>query len=502
MREIRLCGLANLDVLLSWTGRTSSPQLGAMAKSAIDGDISSSSFNETTPLSLRNTPRCQTSPGLVLQTRILYLVLFCEAISAMIIYPFVNQLLISKGIEEKKVGYFSGVINGVFFLTQGATVVIWQLASEVFGRRRVLLIAPFGLGVTMLGFGFANTLWGLLVARAFQGVFDGGVSVAKTMLIELTDSSNRADVMAMVTVTTLFGVSISPFIGGAFSEPVHNWPNTFGKIQLLQEKPYLLPCILCAVLCFVSFELAVAGLRETHPSLKNRASIEAPRPGHVLRRPPLPRISTVLTGNVFILLLLGGIYTLAVGSSRTLQALIWSTSIENGGLDLSAYKIGFLSTLFRFPGAIFQFFFLGKLTRYFGSRNGILFSFFVSLLALFSFPFQTYFARINGAVDWKVYGWIVWQQFVCLNLVSVGNAALMIHAAAVSTPSSMASIEGLLQLVQAVTRGLAPTVSSSLFAYGNMSGAGSGYGGGYLVYLVLGVMYVGAGGLALVLPKA
>jgi hypothetical protein len=95
--------------------------------------------------------------------------------------------------------------------------------------------------------------------------------------------------------------------------------------------------------------------------------------------------------------------------------------IENGGLDLSAYKIGFLSTLFRFPGAIFQFFFLGKLTRYFGSRNGILFSFFVSLLALFSFPFQTYFARINGAVDWKVYGWIVWQQFVCLNLVSVGN---------------------------------------------------------------------------------
>jgi hypothetical protein len=77
----------------------------------------------------------------------------------------------------------------------------------------------------------------------------------------------------------------------------------------------------------------------------------------------------------------------------------------------------------------------------------------------------------------------------------------MIHAAAVSTPSSMASIEGLLQLVQAVTRGLAPTMSSSLFAYGNMSGARSGYGGGYLVYLVLGVMYVGAGGLALVLPK-
>ncbi|KAH8833643.1 major facilitator superfamily domain-containing protein [Flagelloscypha sp. PMI_526] len=438
-------------------------------------------------------------PSTKFQTRILYLILFCEVITSMVIYPFINQLVISMGIEEKKVGYVSGIIESVFFLAQGVTVVPWQLASERFGRRPVLLFAPLGIGLAMIAFGLADSLWGLLVAQIFLGIFNGDVGVAKTMLVELTDSSDRAEVMAMAPVITSFGAAIAPFIGGTFSEPAENWPNTLGRIRLLQQRPYLLPCILCSALCFIYFALAVTGLKETHPILKDYKSPARRAEGTTPIRPPLPRLSALLTRNVTILLTLGVVTIFCFGALRTLQALIWSTSIKNGGLGFSAYTIGFSNTLFRFPGAVLQLLVLGRLTRYFGSRNGMILSIFVSLLALFSFPFQIYFAKIGGSMDWRVWGWIVWQQFVCLNVRPVGSAVLLIYAVDVSsTPSSIAAIQGLLLMAQVGARAVAPALSSALFAYGNSHGAG---GARNLVYGVLGVLYAGAGGLAFLLPK-
>ncbi|KAH8814742.1 major facilitator superfamily domain-containing protein [Flagelloscypha sp. PMI_526] len=474
--------------------------------------------NETTPLlsdsdDSRSTKPSRSKPG-KLQLTILFLILFCEAISSIVIYPFVNQLVRSTGIaggDEKRVGYFSGIIESLFFLAEGATVMFWQLASEKFGRRPILLLAPLGLGVSMISFGLADSFWGLVVTRTFQGVFNGDVGVTKTVLAELSDSSNRAEIMAMGQVLIHFGITLAPMIGGGFSEPEEIWPNTFGKIQLLRDRPYLLPCIVCGIISLVCFVLAAVALEETH-----HAFVKKERPDTILASqtideqfapqgsmhptpPQLPTISTILTRDVVLVLTVGGIYAACIQALRALQALIWSTSIKNGGLGLSALVIGAINTSVGFPSAALQILFLGKLVSSFGSRNGIIASFCITLIALLIYPVQIYFAKEAGEVDWIVGVFIFLGLGLWLNVRSWGSAAVLVSAVEVSpTPASVGVIQGVLQMTSVLMRGIAPTVALSLFAFS----VGNDVLEGNFVYLVLGVINIGAMLLALRLPKS
>jgi hypothetical protein len=54
----------------------------------------------------------------------------------------------------------------------------------------------------------------------------------------------------------------SPFVAGVFSEPARTWPNSFGKITLFQDRPYLLPCLVVGVLCLIVYAHAFSKLDE------------------------------------------------------------------------------------------------------------------------------------------------------------------------------------------------------------------------------------------------
>ncbi|KAH8823948.1 major facilitator superfamily domain-containing protein [Flagelloscypha sp. PMI_526] len=362
-----------------------------------------------------------------LQLAILYLIQLCEPMTALMIYPFVNQLVRSTGIvgdDEKRTGYYAGIIESLFFWAEGATVLLWQIASQKFGRRPVLLLAPLGLGISMISFGLAQSFSGLVVTRAFQGTFNGDVGVTKTALAELTDSSNRAEIMAMVPVFLTIGGTLAPFIGGVFAEPAHNWPNTLGKFELFQNRPYLLPCIITGILCFICFAFAFVGFEETHPSFKRSPTLQPPQSSSQTISPTAHShsvgkiLSTLFTRDVIVLLIISGFYAVCVMSLRALQALIWSTSIENGGLGFDAFTIGTINTAFGLPNAFVQFLVLGKLMRYLGSKGAMLSFFVLSFFALALYPLQTHFAQQSG-IDWRVW-LIIIVQLVCISFRALG----------------------------------------------------------------------------------
>jgi len=56
--------------------------------------------------------------------------------------------------------------------------------------------------------------------------------------------------------------SFRNIIGGTLSEPATKWPDTLGKISLLRERPYFLPCAVSGAIAFLAFSLAFIGLRE------------------------------------------------------------------------------------------------------------------------------------------------------------------------------------------------------------------------------------------------
>ncbi|KAH8807016.1 major facilitator superfamily domain-containing protein [Flagelloscypha sp. PMI_526] len=442
-----------------------------------------------------------------LQLAILFLIQSCENITS--IYPFVNQLVRSTGItggDERRTGYYVGFMESLFFLAEGSTSVLWQIASERLGRRPLLLLAPLGLGLTMISFGLSDSFSGLVIARTLQGMFNGDVGVTKTALADLTDSANRAEIMALVPVFLSIGGTVGPFIGGVFSEPVRTWPNTLGKIILFQERPYLLPCLISGIMCLAVFIHAFFELDETHPLFKKRKGVlhlttngvQNIRVGPRIFRARSRRasISKLLTRDVVLVLVISSFYTICMISVKSLQALIWSTSIENGGLGFGALAIGNINTAAGILHALLLFLLLGKLMRHLRSKNAMLTYFILSFLSLLLYPVQIYCAQHAKGVGIEVWLVIVLQLF-CMSFRSVGYAALLIFSVEVSpNPAAIGIVQGLVQATGVGMKSIGPALASSLFAYTIETNAW----GGSMVYVVLSAIHLGAIGAALTLP--
>jgi hypothetical protein len=51
-------------------------------------------------------------------------------------------------------------------------------------------------------------------------------------------------------------------MGGMLADPATKWPSTLGKIKLLRQHPYLLPCAVAASIALLTFVVAFIGLKE------------------------------------------------------------------------------------------------------------------------------------------------------------------------------------------------------------------------------------------------
>ncbi len=102
-----------------------------------------------------------------------------------------------------------GLALGIYGLTQGFLQMPYGVASDRFGRKRVIVLGllVFALGSLMAA--LANSLQGLMAGRALQGA--GAVSAAVTALLaDQTRDSVRTKAMAMVggSIALMFALSL------------------------------------------------------------------------------------------------------------------------------------------------------------------------------------------------------------------------------------------------------------------------------------------------------
>ncbi|GAW05796.1 major facilitator superfamily [Lentinula edodes] len=207
------------------------------------------------------------SPLPKLQIAIVFLIQLTEPLAATVIYPFVNPFVNSTGItggNEKKTGYYAGIIESAFFLAECFTVMLWGMASDRFGRRPILLLGPLGLFIATLCFGLSTQYRELIIFRSIQGAFNGNIGVSKTILAELSDSTNIAQIFSLAPMIWCIGVIMGPSIGGVLADPEKQFPSTLGKISLLRDHPFFLPCAVVAFFALIFFLIALIGLKETH----------------------------------------------------------------------------------------------------------------------------------------------------------------------------------------------------------------------------------------------
>ncbi|KAJ7604167.1 major facilitator superfamily domain-containing protein [Mycena polygramma] len=438
------------------------------------------------------------------QLFILLLIQFAEPATGLVIYPFVVQFVRDTGVtggDETKTGFYAGMLESSFFLAECLTVYQFGRLSDRYGRRPVLLLAPLGLGISMLAFGLSRTFWMLLSLRFAQGALNGNLGVAKTMMNEISDPSNVADVFSTLLLMWSLGATLSPFVGGVLANPATKWPDTFGKIELLRTHPYFLPCAVSASIAFSSFAFAFFGLRETLPSAvewarqrQNTSPTETdlllPAQNTAVPAPldkALPFLQ-LLTPPVRISMLNHGLLCFCDMAYGALLPLVYATPIEFGGLGLRPYDIGLIMGLVGITNAIIQALLGGSLIRYFGARR-VFNAAFCAFVAVFSlYPLLTILARRAGRVDSAVIAVLVLQLSCNSVLYFAFGATMLFIMDSAPNRANVGAVTGLSQMVGTVPRALAPAVTSSLFALSTKHNLV----GGHLVYIFLiGVACVG-----------
>lgn len=97
-----------------------------------------------------------------------------EPIAFFSIFPYINQMIFETGgVKKEDVGFWSGLIESLFSLTQMVVMVFWGMAADRFGRKPVLVTSLCGLSGTIALFGLSRTLWQMVVFRCLSGGFAG-----------------------------------------------------------------------------------------------------------------------------------------------------------------------------------------------------------------------------------------------------------------------------------------------------------------------------------------
>jgi len=106
------------------------------------------------------------------------------------------------------------VFTTMFGIMQFFCAPVLGLLSDRFGRRPILLISIFGLGIDFLFMAFAPTLLWLFLGRVVNGATAAGFSTANAYVADVTAPENRAKAYGMMGAAFGLGFTLGPVLGG------------------------------------------------------------------------------------------------------------------------------------------------------------------------------------------------------------------------------------------------------------------------------------------------
>ncbi|KAH8102773.1 MFS general substrate transporter [Phellopilus nigrolimitatus] len=445
-------------------------------------------INEETPLLDDQAKKSDATPLPKLQIAVLSFLQLSEPVTSQSIYPFINELVKSldvTGGDERKVGYYAGLVESLFFASEALTVLYWSHLSDLIGRRPIVLMGFAGLSISMIGFGLSRTFFWLICSRCLAGLLNGNSGVIKSMIGELTDYSNMAQAFAFMPVVWSVGAAIGPFIGGQLSRPYERFPGTFWKLGVWETYPYLLPCAVAALFPASAFILTLILLKEqtvrnpnptrhgeSRSLSSNNKSTATSSPqtegqSSLLRvedeSNASPSIRSILTRRVLVAILNYALLSFLDIAFLAVQPLFYATSISLGGLGLSPPTIGLCLGVYGLLMGSFQALFFAKFHDWLGSKKLLMFA------LSFNFPIFALFPVINLLARWYGMSFVTWatlgfQLFLCVFSDMSWGCAFIFVTISAPNKRSLGATNGLAATVSAAVRAIGPVTTTSLFA--------------------------------------
>ena len=235
---------------------------------------------------------------------------------------------------------------------------IWGSLSDRVGRKPILMIGVLGYGITMVGFGLANQLWMMFLARILAGVLSS--ATAPTTMAYISDSTSEEDRgggMGMLGAAGGLGAIFGPAMGG-----------------LLAERSLSFPFFIAAGMSFLALILVALLLPESLPQ-GDRSPRITDQPIFDLRAWWNALFSPIRSLLVLTFLVTGGL--------MIFYGILGLFALERFGYGTS--EVGVIFTILGLVSAVGQGLLVGPLTKRFGDpvviKAGFLFSA-VSLLTV------------------------------------------------------------------------------------------------------------------------
>ena len=269
-------------------------------------------------------------------------------------------------------GVLTGLVVTSYTVAQSLSAPWWGRYSDRHGRRPALLIALAASAAAFLLFGFAESLWVLVLSRLVQGAGGGTVGVIQAYVADSVPPEQRSKALGWLSAATNLGVALGPVLGvlAVAAGQVDLWP-AVGT----QSLGAAAPGVLAAVLCLVNMAFAWRFLPESREQAVGR---DAP----VSTRAALRRVFANPDREALRLLLTYGV---AIGAAQgVMPTIVWFLKQRFG------FTEGNVGYYFMFTGAIAVFarmLLLGRAIDRFGEASVSRVGIFALVVAFGTLPF-------------------------------------------------------------------------------------------------------------------
>lgn len=118
--------------------------------------------------------------------------------------------------DTARAAYIVGVFGAVWALMQFVFSPVLGALSDRYGRRPVVLLSNFGLGLDYIVMALAPTVWWLFVGRVISGITSASFSTASAYVADVTPPDKRAGAFGMLSAAFGLGFVLGPALGGVF----------------------------------------------------------------------------------------------------------------------------------------------------------------------------------------------------------------------------------------------------------------------------------------------
>ena len=427
--------------------------------------------------------------SLVKKSTPILILLFSSVYSTMQIFiylPWQVQHLIP-GLDEKDIGFYSGLIGFAQFFGRALSSYFWGYIADKIGRKRVLIASGILLTIATLGYGVSSNFEMAITFRFLVGLLNGIVPTARAAISELSNDSTQPFAMGLISAISSLGFILGCGISGFLADPLSNFDGiyTVWVVRTFTIFPYILPALANAIFIIIGL-LAMSFFTEEQNPGKNvnkvrTISVNCVEDGSDEECTKIPlsnskcgkvclsstieyiRSSTLyglLTDRVVLLvILIFSVFQSIVTAFEEVLPLWIKLPNHLGGLGMSMNTFSMISSISAVTTFFFNIFLFQLIVKY---LNGL---WTYHILIMIIIPFNVCLPMLSRITDYLT-------AEICLAVFIVAIRVLMTAlVAGISmfinnsvTRDKLATVNGLAISVSSILRAIAPMYGGTVFA--------------------------------------